>query len=78
MQVVVTEKGGALSSSEVRIATVAQREVGTGLLAEPPAPLPLRPHSSLLGDFVLRSYMPRVAVLCAPLCSAASSIDVFL
>ena len=62
---VVTEGNGAVSSSEARRVAIAQREVGTGLLAEPPAPLPLWPHTSLLGDFVLRSYMPRVAVLCA-------------
>ena len=63
-QVVVTEEGGGVSSSEVRRVAIAQRAVGTGLLAEPSAPLPLRPHTSFLGDFVMRSYMPRVAYLC--------------
>ena len=62
-----------MSSSEVRRVAIAQRAVGTGLLAEPPAPLPLRPHTSFLGDFVMRSYMPRVAYLCVstPWCSAS-------
>ncbi len=63
-QVVVTEEGGGVSTSEVRRVAIAQRVVGTGLLAEPHAPLPLRPHTSFLGDFVMRSYMPRVAYLC--------------
>ena len=56
-----------MSTSEARRVAIAQRDVGTGLLAGPPAPLPLRSpaDTSLVGDFVMRSYMPRVAHLCA-------------
>ena len=64
MQVIVTEGDGAVSTSEARSVAIAQRGVGTGLTAEPPAPLPLQPDTSSLGDFVMRSYMPRVASLC--------------
>jgi len=62
--VVVTEGDGAVSTSEARSVALAQRDVGTGLLAEPPAPLPLGPDASFLGDLVMRSHMPRVAFLC--------------
>ena len=74
---VVTEKDGGVSLSDVRRVAIAQRAVGTGLLAEPPAPLPLRPDTSLLGDFVLRSYMPRVAYLCVYIlcCGAVTCTD---
>ena len=53
-----------MSTSEARSVAIAQRDVGTGLLAEPPAALPLGPDASFLGDLVMRSYMPRVAFLC--------------
>jgi len=73
--VVVTEDDGAASSSEARSVAIAQRDVGTGLLAEPPAPLPLGPDASFLGDLVMRSYMPTshaCALLCCAICQYTS------